>query len=198
MEKLSVSTPIIVEGKYDKIALGAVLDAHILTTGGFGLFNNREKAHLLARLAEKNGIIVLTDPDGGGRQIRAFLSGILPKEKVIHLYIPRKKGKERRKAKPGAAGLLGVEGMDAAFLRELFAPFADGAVREPTGGLTKTDLYRLGFSGREDSAKKRAALCLSLSLPPDMTANALLEALNLLYPRDEALRLLTAPGGEEG
>lgn len=189
MEKLAVATPIIVEGKYDKIALNAVLDAHILTTDGFGLFNNREKAKLLARLAEKNGVIVLTDPDGGGRQIRSFLSGILPKEKVIHLYIPRKEGKERRKTKPGAAGILGVEGMDAALLRRLFEPFA-GAAQPKKGGLNKSDLYLFGFSGREDSAQKRKDLCLSLSLPPDMTANALLEALNLLYTKEEALALL--------
>ena len=86
MEKMTVSRPIIVEGKYDKIALSSVLDATVLTTDGFGLFRQKEKAALLRRLAGDVGVIVLTDPDGGGRQIRAFLSGILPKEKVTHLY----------------------------------------------------------------------------------------------------------------
>ena len=138
-EKLSVSLPIIVEGKYDKITLSSILDAHILQTDGFGVFNNKEKAALFRRLAEKNGIIVLTDSDGGGRQIRAFLSEILPKEKVFHLYIPKQKGKERRKEKASRAGLLGVEGMEAELLLSLFRPFASGEERTRGALLEKKD-----------------------------------------------------------
>ena len=113
MERLKISRPVIVEGKYDKITLSSVIDAHVIPTGGFSLFRAEEKKALLRRLAEAHGVIVLTDSDGGGKQIRAFLSGILPKEKVTHLYIPALSGKERRKEKPGKAGLLGVEGMSA-------------------------------------------------------------------------------------
>lgn len=187
MEKLRIARPIIVEGKYDKITLGSVVDATILTTDGFGLFNNREKAMLLRRLAEKNGVIVLTDSDGGGRQIRSFLRGILPKEKVTHLYIPTLPGKERRKSHAGKAGLLGVEGMKAALLYELLSPFAEGQgeQKESAPPLTKTDLYLLGLSGRDGSAQRRREVCLALAFPPDMTANALLEAVNLLYTPDD-------------
>ena len=190
MEKMTVSRPIIVEGKYDKIALSSVLDATVLTTDGFGLFRQKEKAALLRRLAGDVGVIVLTDPDGGGRQIRAFLSGILPKEKVTHLYAPRIEGKERRKKKGGKAGTLGVEGLDAETLRGLFAPFADGAPQKKTGGITKADLYRDGLSGRKGSEEMREKFSLFLSFPPDMTANALLAALNLLYTPEEYAALV--------
>ena len=185
MEKLTVSRPIIVEGKYDKITLSSVLHATVLTTDGFGLFRQKEKVALLRRLAGDLGVIVLTDSDGGGRQIRSFLSGILPKDKVIHLFIPRIEGKERRKKKSGKAGTLGVEGMEPHLLRELFLPFSDGAAPKPVGGITKADLYRDGLSGRAGSEERRRAFALHLAFPPDMTANALLSALNLLYTPEE-------------
>lgn len=195
MEKLHIPCPVIVEGKYDKITLSSVIDAKILPTGGFSVFNNKEKAALFRRLAEKTGVIVLTDPDGGGRQIRAYLSQILPKEKIYHLYVPALPGKEKRKPHPSRAGTLGVEGIDAARLRALFAPFASGegedAVKK-TGGITKTDLYLDGLSGRDNAAAAREALCRYLDLPTDMTAPALLDALNLLYTREEYKGFLTA------
>lgn len=190
MERLKISRPVIVEGKYDKITLSSVIDAHVIPTGGFSLFRAEEKKALLRRLAEAHGVIVLTDSDGGGKQIRAFLSGILPKEKVTHLYIPALSGKERRKEKPGKAGLLGVEGMSTSLLYELFAPFADGASPKEKAALTKTDLYLDGLSGQKGSETRRAALARAMGLPPDMTANALLEAINLLYTEEEYRTLL--------
>ena len=190
MEKLRIDRPIIVEGKYDKIALSAVVEGHILTTGGFSLFNQKEKAALLRRLSAEHGVIVLTDSDGGGRQIRSYLSGILPKDKVFHLYIPAIKGKERRKEKAGKAGLLGVEGMDASLLRDLLSPFASDAPPLRAGGVTKADFYTDGLSGRDGSAERRRALCALLAFPPDMTADALLEAVNLLYTKEEYKTLL--------
>ena len=186
---LSIPLPVIVEGKYDKIKLASVIDANVIPTGGFSLFRQKEKATLLRRLCEKNGVIVLTDSDGGGRQIRAFLSSILPKDKIYHLYIPQIKGKEKRKDKAGKAGLLGVEGMEADLLYELFLPFAGGAP-SAKGGLTKADFYRLGLSGTDGSSENRRILCSSLGFPEDMTANALLDALNLLYTREELFALI--------
>jgi len=188
-QKLSISLPVIVEGKYDKIKLSSVIDAHIIPTGGFSLFRQKEKAALLRRLGEKNGVIVLTDSDGGGRQIRSFLSEILPKDKVFHLYIPKIAGKEKRKDKAGKAGLLGVEGMETDLLYELFLPFAGGAP-ERRGGISKTDLYLDGLSGTDSASQNRRALCAKLSFPDDMTANALLEALNLLYTKEEYKAIL--------
>jgi Small primase-like proteins (Toprim domain) len=191
MDKLRVRYPVIVEGKYDKIALSALFDTPVFSTGGFAVFRSDGTRALLRRLAEAGPVILLTDSDGGGRQIRSFLSQILPPDRVIHLYIPQIPGKEKRKATPGKAGLLGVEGMTPALLRDLFAPFLVDASERPSGPpITKTDLYALGLSGGAGSAEKRAALSLSLSLPADLPANALLDAVNLLFTRDEFLALV--------
>ena len=190
-EKLRVSLPVIVEGKYDKNTLSQVLDATILTTGGFSVFNSKEKQALLRRLC-KDGAIVLTDSDGGGRQIRAFLSSILPKEAIHPLYIPEIKGKERRKSAPSKSGTLGVEGMDADLLYDLFLPLSDGAPREKGEPITKTDFYFLGLTGKDNASERRDALAVSLSLPRGMGAGPLLAAVNLLYSREAFLRYAAA------
>lgn len=184
---ITLDRPVIVEGKYDKQKLSAVLNTTIITTNGFGIFNDREKRLLIRRLAEKNGIFVLTDADGAGFVIRNLLRGCVPKEKITHLYIPAVAGKERRKAAPSKEGLLGVEGIDADTLTRIFAPFAVDA--EPTApeirnAVTKVDFYAAGLSGGSGSAERRARLSQKLRLPPHMSANALLEAINLLYTKE--------------
>ena len=186
MQKLKIEIPILVEGKYDKITLLGVLDAKIFCTDGFSVFNNKEKQILLRRIAEEKGLLVLTDSDGGGRQIRSFLSGILPKEKITMLYIPKIEGKEKRKRVGGKSGLLGVEGMKSELLRELFLPFStEGELPDANAKkVTKTDFYLDGFSGTPDAAARRALLAKALGLPEDMTANALVEAINLLFGYD--------------
>ena len=122
MEKKKISLPIIVEGKYDKNTLSQIFDAHIITLGGFSVFNSKEKQLLIKRLA-KDGVILMTDSDGGGKQIRSFLLGILPSDKVKNVYIPKLEGKEKRKDKPSKSGLLGVEGMSRETLERLLLPF---------------------------------------------------------------------------
>ncbi len=187
-ERMTLKYPILVEGKYDKITLSALIDSRIIPLGGYAVFRSEDMRALLRRLAEVTPLLVLTDSDGGGRQIRSYLSSILPKERLIGLYIPKLEGKERRKRTPGKAGLLGVEGMPPDILRGILAPYACGAeedVAPASAPITKLDLYRAGLSGGEDSAARRAAFAESLGLPPDMTANALLEAANLLITREE-------------
>lgn len=199
MEKLKIDRPIIVEGKYDKITLSSVLDAHIIPVGGFSVFNRRETMALIRRLAGKTGVIVLTDSDGAGRLIRAHLSSALPKEQITHLYIPEIHGKEPRKSAPSKEGLLGVEGMSADRLRQIFAPFAtNGSAPRPAGrAVTKTDFYQDGLSGGPGAQEKRAWLARTLDLPAGMSANALLEAINLLCGYDAYRAALdAAPGGE--
>ena len=184
IRRLRIPYPIIVEGRYDKSAILGMFSATVVTTDGFGVFNSKEKQMLIKKIAA-DGIIVLTDSDAGGKQIRSFISSFVPKDRIYQLYIPRIEGKERRKRAPSKSGMLGVEGMGADFLHILFLPFADGASPRKTAGLEKRDFYIAGLSGGENSAKKRAALCALLSLPEDMTANALLEAINLLYTKEE-------------
>lgn len=183
-EKLRVSLPVIVEGKYDKNTLSQILDATILTTDGFAIFNSKEKQALLRRLCS-DGAIVLTDSDGGGTQIRAFLSSLLPKESIHSLYIPKIQGKERRKSAPSKSGTLGVEGMEADLLYELFLPLSDGHEKKKGPPVTKTDFFVCGLTGAENASIRRDALALSLRLPDGMGATPLLCAVNLLLSREE-------------
>ena len=190
MEKKRIVYPVIVEGKYDKNTLLQIFDAHVVTLSGFGIFNSKEKQSLIRRLAA-DGIIILTDSDGGGRQIRSFLLGILPPEKVHNVYIPRVEGKEKRKTRASRSGLIGVEGMSREVLEKLLSPFVmDGgrgelSAKKDGREITKLDFFQDGFSGGEGSALRRRALAEHFDLPPDMTAKALLEALNLLVGYSE-------------
>ncbi len=182
-EKLRIALPVVVEGKYDKIKLDSVIDATVLTTGGFGIFNSAEKKALIRRLC-KDGVILLCDSDGAGKVIRGYLKGILPPERVYDLYIPKIAGKERRKRVGSKEGTLGVEGMDADLLRALFAPYAADGVPTRTP-LTKADFYAFGLSGGANAAALRDALAAQFDLPSGMTANALIAALALLCSREE-------------
>ncbi len=186
MDKLKISRPILVEGKYDKIRLDSIVEGTVIPLSGFGIFKNREKAAYLRRLAETRGVIVLTDPDGAGRVIRGHLSSILPKEGVTHLYVPAVAGKEKRKDTPGKAGLLGVEGQEKETLYRLLLPFADGesASEAPLSPITKSDLLDWNLVGAGGAKERRMSLCRALALPPEMSTNALLSALNLLYDRE--------------
>lgn len=196
MEKQRIKLPIVVEGRYDKSTLQSMFDATVVTTGGFSVFNSKEKRLLITRLAEKGGIILLTDSDAGGKQIRSFISGILPKEKIFHLYIPKIEGKEKRKAHPSRSGLLGVEGMGREVLTRVLAPFIDeGACQVKTDGkekrgVTKFDFFVDGLSGSDGSSLKRARLAEALMLPSDMSAKALIEAINLVSSYEEYKKAL--------
>ena len=192
--KPKIKYPIIVEGKYDKNTLSQIFDCTVLVTGGFGIFNAKEKQALLRRIAE-DGAIILTDSDGGGKQISSFLSGILPKDKIHNLYIPKIEGKERRKRVGSRAGPLGVEGMEREVLLKVLSPFIlsdEGEVPEKRSErrITKVDLFENKLTGYPNSSDRRAALCRAADLPEDMTPNAILEALDLLYGYDGFIDLV--------
>lgn len=194
--RLQIRQAVVVEGKYDKIRLSSVIDAYIVVCDGFGIFKQSEKAALLRRLARERGLIVLTDPDSGGGVIRSHLRSVLGKEGVIHLYVPAIEGKEKRKTERSKEGLLGVEGIDNERLRELFLPFSQEGVSGRIEPLTKADFYELGLSGGGESKRKREALCRYLDLPPTLSANALIEAINLLSLKEKALSFMEENGNE--
>ena len=197
-----VAEVIVVEGKYDKNTLSQTVDASIITLEGFAAFHDREKLSFLRRLAEKRGLIILTDSDGAGFVLRNFLKGALPSGRVRHAYIPDVPGKERRKRAPGREGKLGVEGMRPEILldalRRAGATFIDetpDGVRFPDGEpITMSDFFECGLSGAPDSAEKRRALLKRLSLPEKLNARGLLDALNLLYGRERFYELLRNTG----
>lgn len=181
-----IKEAIVVEGRYDKNTLSQLVDALIIPTDGFGIFKDGEKKAFLRRLAQRQGLIVLTDSDGAGFVIRNHLKGVIPPEQLKQAYIPDIYGKERRKSKPGKEGKLGVEGMRPEVLeqalRQAGATFLE---EEPKGArqrlITKADFFRDGLTGRADSAERRAALKRNLALPGHLSANGLLEVLNRLY-----------------
>ena len=188
---ISVKEVIVVEGRYDKNTLSQVFDAVIVETSGFGLFKDGEKLALLRRLAEKRGLVVLTDSDGAGFVIRNYIKGAIDPALVKMAYIPDVPGKERRKSSPSKEGKLGVEGMSAevliAALRRAGATLGGETATHRTGDITKATLYELGLSGRPDSAARRRELLKKLDLPEKLGANALLDVLNALYD-EESLR----------
>lgn len=186
MEKLKINYPILVEGKYDKIKLDSIVDALVITSEGFRIFKSDEKRALLRRLAEKTPIIVLADSDSAGMLIRSCVKGIIPADRVINVYTPQIEGKEKRKEKPSKEGYVGVEGVEADILRDLLARFAgDAEAVTASSQITKTDMYTLGLSGSVDAAQNRESVCAILDLPKNMSANALLEALNMLTTYEE-------------
>ena len=182
-----IKQAIVVEGRYDKNTLSQIVDAPIFETNGFGVMHDKTLLDFLRRVAVQRGLIILTDSDGAGFVIRNYLKGALPKDKVLHAYIPDVPGKERRKAQAGKEGKLGVEGMSPeillAALKNAGAEFSDPAA--PADRITKTDLFLAGFSGGANSAQKRKKLQKDLQLPEHLGSNAFLDALNLLMTREE-------------
>ena len=183
-----VRQAIVVEGRYDKNTLSQIVDCPIFETRGFGVMKDQELLTLLRTAAKTRGLVVLTDSDGAGLVIRNYLKSNLPTDGVLHAYVPEIPGKERRKAAPGKAGILGVEGMTPEIilksLRDAGAEL-DGETARKDGGITKLDLYHLGLSGREDSKARRTALMKELGLPHELGAAAFLQALNLLFTKEE-------------
>ncbi|MDD4414389.1 MAG: DUF4093 domain-containing protein [Oscillospiraceae bacterium] len=175
---------IVVEGKYDRIKLGSVVDTLIIETNGFGIFKDDELLNMLRLLANERGLLILTDSDSAGFVIRDYLSGAIPPEQIKHAYIPPVSGKERRKTASSKEGLLGVEGIECGIIEDVLrragATIEDESVEQEasTGGITKLDLYKAGLTGGQDSADRRRRLFGLLGLPENLSTNRLLAVLN--------------------
>ncbi len=191
---LKIQEVIVVEGRYDKNTLSQVVDAQILETSGFGIFKDKALLDLLRNVAKKRGLIVFTDSDGAGFVIRNYLKSAIESQYLKHAYIPDMPGKEKRKKAPGKEGKLGVEGMTpeviVSCLRKAGATIEGESAGFQTGQITKQDFMEMGLSGSQDSSRLRLALIRKLDLPERMSANALLQALNLLYTKDEIVKIL--------
>ena len=191
---VKIREAIVVEGRYDKNTLSQIVDAPILETGGFGIFKDKKQLALLRQVAQKRGLIVFTDSDGAGFVLRNHLESAIEPKYLKHAYIPDVYGKERRKATAGKEGKLGVEGMTRQVLLEALqragATF-EGEDAPTTGSINKQNLMALGLSGCPDANTRRLALLKKLKLPEHMSANAMLQALNLLYSAEE-LQVLVA------
>ena len=190
---VKIKEAIVVEGRYDKNTLSQIVDAPILETAGFGIFKDKQQMALLRRVAESRGLIVFTDSDGAGFVIRNHLKSVIPAKYLKHAYIPDIYGKEKRKAAPGKEGKLGVEGMRPEIILEALrraGATMDGEKVTARQQITKQDLMELGLSGGKDSSTLRLKLLNKLDLPQHMSANAMLQALNLLYSLEELVEMI--------
>lgn len=190
---VKIKEAILVEGRYDKNTLSQIVDAPILETNGFGIFKDKKQMALLRQVAEKRGLIVFTDADGAGFVIRNHVKSAIPGKFLKHAYTPDIFGKERRKDKAGKEGKLGVEGMKPEIILEALrraGATIEGEDILASNAITKQDMMELGLSGGADASAKRLALLKKLNLPEHMSANALLQALNLLYDLDELKQIL--------
>ncbi|MCD8143947.1 MAG: DUF4093 domain-containing protein [Oscillospiraceae bacterium] len=192
---LKIREAIVVEGRYDKNTLSQLVDAVIVETGGFQIFRRQDQLHMLRMLAQRRGLIVLTDSDGAGFVIRNFLKGAIDPALVKHAYIPDLYGKEKRKKAPGKEGKLGVEGMSPAVLEQALRRAGATIVGEdvppvPRTEITKAQLYRDGLTGGKNSSSRRRALEQRLGLPEHLSTNSLLQVLNALVDQDEYRELV--------
>ena len=185
---IKIDRAVIVEGRYDKIKLSSILDAVIIETEGFGIFNNKEKQQLIRRLADTKGLLILTDSDSAGFKIRSFIKGIVPAETIKHAYIPDIFGKEKRKTEASKEGKLGVEGVKKELIIEALEKagvFCEETENTEKREITKLDLYEDGLSGKADSDALRKKLLFHLQLPERLTSNALVQILNTFLTYDE-------------
>ena len=180
---ISLESIVIVEGKYDKITLENIIDATIITTNGFGIYKDKQKRELIKRLCEKNGAVIITDSDSAGAQIRSYIKSFCDSNRIINVYLPQIKGKERRKKVQSKEGYLGAEGMSAEAIIEALNRSGVKAMLNTDNSpkITKTDLYKLGFSGNKGSKSTRVDFCRFAGLPEGLSSNAFLDALNSLY-----------------
>lgn len=187
-EKIRLKETIIVEGRYDKIKLSECIASPIIETGGFRVFKDKEKQNLIRSIAERRGILVMTDVDSAGFVIRNFLRGIVPEDRIHHAYIPTVEGKEKRKPEASKEGILGVEGIDKEALIDAIrksGAHIEGDNNESIGEITKADFFDYGLTGSQNSAQYKEKVLLSLGLPKYLTTNAMIAALNCLFTKEE-------------
>ena len=214
-DKLELREAVIVEGRYDKIKLSEFISTPIFETGGFRVFKDKEKQELIRAVAQRRGILIMTDVDSAGFVIRNFLKGIVPPEKIKHAYIPTIKGKEKRKAEPSKEGTLGVEGIDrdslirsildsGAHIENVNSAVENGEARVsdyqavsdnnediPHSEITKLDFYEYGLTGSPNSAAYREEVLSDLGLPKYLTVNAMISAVNCLFTKNEFEKYLS-------
>lgn len=198
---LKLDKVVIVEGKYDKIKLSSIIDGIIIVTNGFSIFKDKEKLELIRMYAREKGIIILTDSDSAGFKIRGYLKGSVPNDRITNVYIPDVFGKEKRKVRPSSEGKLGVEGIDPELITEAFRKagvcFSENDRPSEKEPVTRADLYEMGLMGMEESSRKRQYLLKKLGLPEKLSTTGMLEAVNVMYSREEIFEIMNMKESEE-
>ena len=188
-EKIKIKEAIVVEGKYDQIKLSRLFDTLIIPTNGFDIYKNKSKLNMLKQVAQKSGIIILTDSDSAGFRIRNHIRNCIGDVSVKNAYIPEIEGKEKRKDTPSKEGFLGVEGIsDEIIVNAVMSQTQQ--IDQAGEKITQTDFFELGLTGGAESGQKRAKLCKKMGLPVKISANQLISALNNIYSKEEFLNLI--------
>lgn len=183
---IKLNSIVIVEGKYDKITLENIIDATFVVTNGFGIYKDKDKQQLIISLCKKNGAVIITDADSAGNQIRAFVKNLCGGENIVNVYLPQITGKERRKSVPSKEGFIGAEGMSEDIILEALKKSGiRSSIIQRVSKITKTDLYRYGLSGNENSKLMREYFSEYVSLPKGLSSNAFLDALNSIFNREK-------------
>lgn len=184
---LKIKEAIIVEGVYDENKIKQLVDATVITTNGFRIYKDKKKIELIRRFAATTGIIIFTDSDRAGFQIRNYVKNLVGNKNVKHAYIPDIKGKERRKSTPSKEGFLGVEGVGDSIIIDALkdAGVTESCIPEDIRFITKADLFSDGLSGGSESKVLRTKLLDKLELPSRISVNMLLDVLNCVYGYDE-------------
>ena len=186
---LKIDIPIVVEGKYDKMKVSSVVEGNIIETQGFGIFKSTELKEYLKRESHNKGIIILTDSDKAGLKIRSYIKSFCGEDaKIYNVYLPEIEGKERRKQKMSAQGILGVEGMERELIRKNLLRFTQSV--EDGRKLTPADLFKFKLTGSSDSSERRKRILKRLGLPSNLNSNSLLKVLNTSMTYDKAIKLL--------
>jgi len=142
---IEIGEVIVVEGDSDRVQVLRAVRADVLVTGGTRI--RKEVFTRLSRVAAGRGIIILTDPDFAGGQIRRQIAARFPQCK--HAFLPR--------AAATVDGDVGVENADPLLIAEVLAKVRSHATL-PEPVFTWDDMAQNGLTGAPQSAARRERL----------------------------------------
>ena len=171
MEKLKVQEVIVVEGRDDTNAVLRAIDGMTIETHGFGI--RKETWKLLEKAYEEKGLILFTDPDHSGEEIRRKLTERFPESRQAFLT------RDEAEAK----GDIGIENASPRSIAEAISK-ARYTARKEKDIFTEEDLYESGLLGQRDSKEMRQALGAALGIGYG-NGRTLLKKLNMFDIRRE-------------
>jgi len=183
-KKFGIEELIVVEGKNDAHAVRRALGkVDVVWTEGFGL--TEEKLYFISKMAKTRGVIVCTDPDFAGRQIRERLIKSVPEAR--HVYLSKDVA-----AKGDDIGLENVspEEIRKAFSKVLAKDVVMAKSPDDQDFISIGDMLNNGLIGHPGSAAKRAEVGKVLGIG-DTNAKQFLHRVNrLAISREEFLHTL--------
>lgn len=143
---MKIKELIVVEGKTDLIFLKSFLDADIVITNGSEI--SKETLDYIKEANNRQGVIILTDPDYPGLRIRNLITEYIGDCK--HAYIEKSKAIKGKKV--GIAETKKEDILEA--LKNVVTYKKDNKKT-----VYESDLYEMGLLGRNDSKKLREKVC---------------------------------------